>query len=773
MTDEEFLPKLREAFAIEAKEHLQAMTSGLLELEKSPDAARRKTLIESIYREAHSLKGAAGVVNRSDVQSVCQAMEDVFSDWKRKPVRIPVESFDTLSDTTDLIGRLLRMPDVAALATDREQVSEVVRRLSRLPHAVAPQPLSAEPESPKVAPEGRRTTEPHLELPKPPSIPNLPVPEPPPEAEAPQLADAVRVRMVKMDSLLRKAEEMVAVKLTASQHVAEVRGLGEVLGEWRSEWGRVRDLARPGLVNQSASVLEKLGAFLEWNQGYMRSLEKRLSLLSAAVVRDERGVGLLVDDLLTDAKRLVMLPFGTVLDLLPKMTRDIARAGGKEVSLTLQGREVEIDKRILQDMKDPLIHLVRNSVDHGIEKPAHRVAARKPACGLITVAVSQRDAGKIEILVKDDGGGISAEMVKASAIRAGTLAAEEAAQLDDTAALAHIFDSGVSTSPIITEISGRGLGMAIVRDKVEKLGGSISIESVPGTGTTFRIVLPVTLATFKGILVGSGGQSLIIPTVNVWRIKRIRSDEIQTVENRATMLLDGQPIAFVRLDEVLELPSRAVAKEDGYADVLVLGAADKRIGFAVDEIQLEQEVLVKNLGKPLLRVRNVAGATVLQTGTPAVILNVADLLKSAVRHGAGGSAQVATPSESSATPEMHARRVLVADDSVTSRMLLKNILESSGYQVATAVDGMDALMMLKSREFDIVVSDVEMPRMDGFDLTAKIRADKKLAELPVVLVTALGSREHQERGIDVGADAYIVKSSFDQKNLLEIIRKLV
>jgi two-component system chemotaxis sensor kinase CheA len=261
--------------------------------------------------------------------------------------------------------------------------------------------------------------------------------------------------------------------------------------------------------------------------------------------------------------------------------------------------------------------------------------------------------------------------------------------------------------------------------------------------------------------------------VNVWRIKRIRSDEIQTVENRATMLLDGQPIAFVRLDEVLELPSRAVAKEDGYADVLVLGAADKRIGFAVDEIQLEQEVLVKNLGKPLLRVRNVAGATVLQTGTPAVILNVADLLKSAVRHGAGGSAQVATPSESSATPEMHARRVLVADDSVTSRMLLKNILESSGYQVATAVDGMDALMMLKSREFDIVVSDVEMPRMDGFDLTAKIRADKKLAELPVVLVTALGSREHQERGIDVGADAYIVKSSFDQKNLLEIIRKLV
>ena len=204
-----------------------------------------------------------------------------------------------------------------------------------------------------------------------------------------------------------------------------------------------------------------------------------------------------------------------------------------------------------------------------------------------------------------------------------------------------------------------------------------------------------------------------------------------------------------------------------------LGAADKRIGFAVDEILSEQEVLVKNLGKPLLRVRNVAGATVLQTGTPAVILNVADLLKSAVRPGAAAGARAAAGAAPAATPEIHARRILVADDSVTSRMLLKNILESSGYQVATAVDGMDALTALKTREFDLVVSDVEMPRMDGFDLTSKIRADKKLAELPVVLVTALGSREHQERGIDVGADAYIVKSSFDQKNLLEVIRKLV
>lgn len=759
MKNEAFLIKLREAFAIEAEEHVQALTAGLLELEKTPAGARQQDLIEIVFREAHSLKGAAGAVDRSDLQAICQVLESIFSEWQRQPVQAPAETFDSLNQALDLVRKLLRLPAASDSAVAQDEVQAMVRQLDAVTCTPVPQP--ARPATPP--PGAAKARAPKTAAPV--------APEAPTTGDAiPQFSETVRLPMAKMDALLRRAEEMIAVKLSASQHALEVRGLRDRIDTWQQAWAKVRDSTRSGLTGQSPATLAKVGDFLECNQSFMLGIEKRLTALASTAGRDEHGLGILVDDLLADAKRLVMLPCSTLLDLLPKLVRDLARATGKEADVSIHGREVEIDKRILQEMKDPLIHLVRNSVDHGIEPPAERLRAGKPSSGTLTVAVSQRDAGKVEIVVSDDGAGIDAGRVKAAAVRAGSLSAAKAAALDGSAALAHIFDSGVSTSPIITEISGRGLGMAIVREKVERLGGSIAIESAPGSGTTFRIVLPVTLATFKGVLVGVGGQTFVIPTASVWRVARVGRDEIQTVENTETMLLDGHNIALVWLDEVLELPPRAGGGPTGFIEVVVLGTAEQRIGFAVDDVFHEQEVLVKNIGRPLLRVRNVAGATVLGSGTPAVILNAADLLKSAVRQ-AGGSRRVS----SSAGTDAATRKlsILVTDDSVTSRMLLKNILESSGYQVTTAIDGADALTVLKTGGFDLVVSDVEMPRMDGFELTAKIRADQRLAELPVVLVTALSSRQHQERGNDVGANAYIVKSSFDQTNLLEVIRKLV
>ena len=310
-----------------------------------------------------------------------------------------------------------------------------------------------------------------------------------------------------------------------------------------------------------------------------------------------------------------------------------------------------------------------------------------------------------------------------------------------------------------------------MREKVEKLDGRITIESERHVGTAFRMVLPVTVATFKGVLVGAGGQTFVLATSRIERIVRVRMDEIQTVENRETISLEGRALAFAWLADVLGLPRPQPAEPRAFVEAVILGAGEQRVAFALEAVLGEHEVLVKKLARPLVRVRNVAGATVLGSGTPVLILNASDLLKSAVRlavSGAGRPAQGAGP-----TGEVRTHRLLVADDSVTSRMLLKNILETAGYQVTTAVDGLEAFTTLRTGEFELVVSDVEMPRMDGFELTAKIRAEPKLAELPVVLVTALGSREHQERGIDVGANAYIVKSSFDQSNLLEIIDRLL
>ena len=772
MTDEDFLRKLREAFSVEADEHLQAITSGLLALEQSPPAPRKKEIVETVFRDAHSLKGAARAVSRGDIESVCQALESIFSQWKQKDTPVAAETFDLLNRAIDLLARLLRIPDAATGAAERGEITNLVRQLGvplparAIPPPEIPQaaPSAQEPEPPAAAPFRQAP----VRLRSGPEPVERQGPEPVEgEPDVQQIAETVRIPMAKMDALLRHAEEMIAVKLIASRHATELRALGVLVEGWHKQWAKVRDLTRTGLAGQSPAALERLAGFLDWNQDHMISVEKHLTRLASAAEQDARGIAALVNDLLDDTKRLVMLPFAALLDVFPKLVRDLSRSQGKEIALRLRGREVEIDKRILQEMKDPLIHLVRNSIDHGIEKPAGRTAAHKPAAGTLTIAVSRLDGSKVEILVTDDGAGIDVEEVKAAAVRNGAISAEDAQALAEPAALALIFDSGVSTSPIITEISGRGLGMAIVREKVEKLGGQIAIETVRGAGTAFRIVLPVTLATFKGVVVKAGGQSFVIPTAKIERIQRVRRDDIGTVENRETILFDGQAVALARLDEVLGLPPRPA--EGAFIEVVVLGSADKRIGFAVDAVLNEREVLVKIIGKPLLRVRNVAGATILATGMPAIILNTSDLFKSAVR--AAATPRLAPPPE--AGGPVRAREILVADDSVTSRMLLKNILESAGYRVTTAVDGAEALTALKSHDFDLLVSDVEMPRMDGFDLTAKVRADKKLAELPVVLVTALSSREHQERGIDVGANAYIVKGSFDQSNLLDVLRKLV
>ena len=331
------------------------------------------------------------------------------------------------------------------------------------------------------------------------------------------------------------------------------------------------------------------------------------------------------------------------------------------------------------------------------------------------------------------------------------------------------YHSGVSTSPIITEISGRGLGLAIVREKVDKLGGSVNVMTHSKVGTSFRILLPLTLATYRGITIRVGEQIFVLPTSHVEQTSRVLKTDVRTVESRATVRLNDATFALVRMGDMLEIP-HAEDAADPFIQIALLTANGKRIAFVVDEVLNEQEVLVKRLGRQLSRVRNIAAATILGNGKAVPILNVSDLMKSAMLAPALRTASmIAKPPE---TP-LQQKHVLVVEDSITARGLIKGILELAGYRVTTAVDGVDGYALLRNDNFDIVVSDVEMPRMDGFDLTAKIRADKKLADLPVVLVTALESREDRERGIDVGADAYIVKRSFEQSNLLEVMGRLV
>jgi two-component system chemotaxis sensor kinase CheA len=764
--EEEFLRRLRATFVVEAEEHVRAMSAGLLELEQPTPEERRAELLETVFRHAHSLKGAARATNFPEVESVCQVLESVLAAWKRGELAVSGGSFDVLHRAVDLIGALALggergSADQQALATVLGQLAEIAsaKNVSAAPRAVgeaygapnvvrhAPQPaVSAAAAQAPIVPAGSRP---------------LPVSAPPPAVET------IRVSTAKLDRLLLGAEEMLVGKQGVSQRAFDVKQIELLLAQWTRRWAglqpKLREWRDAAAENGAASAV---GEFIDWNSASLRSLEGKIRELGKAVARDRHDIARRVDDLLDDAKQLVMLPFATLADLFPKLVRDLSRDQGKPVNFTLQGAELEVDKRILEEMKDPLVHLLRNCVDHGIEKPELRMQRGKPAAARVALTIAAAPGNKIELTIADDGAGLDLAKVKAAAVRRGLVSAEQAAALDDRQARDLIFQSEVSTSPIITEISGRGLGLAIVREKTDKLGGWVSVESEAGQGTRFRIVLPLTLATFRGVLVRVAGQTLVVPTTHIERVGRVKTSVVRTVENRETIELAGRTLAFVRLAEVLELETAAAPAAD-YLSFVVLGSGGERVAFVVDEVLHDEEVLAKAFTRPLVRVRNIAGATVLASGRVAPILNAADLIKSARRAG-GTSRAVAA----AAAGPARTKSILVAEDSITSRMLLKGILESAGYRVKTVVDGMEAWTAVRTEDFDLVVSDVEMPRMNGFDLTAHIRGDKKLADKPVVLVTALASTADRERGIDVGANAYIVKSNFNESSLLEVVRRL-
>jgi len=771
--NDDFLKRLLATFRIEANEHLQAMSSGLLDLEKTPAGQRSTELVEKVFREAHSLKGAARAVNLTQIESVCQSLESVYAALKGKHLVVSAPLFDLLHQAIRGLGELLAadagastasQPPIAALIRQLDGAAElsVAERGEPTPaitaQAIPPVLFSETPAEPAAAATAHAA---------PPSLGLA--------------SETVRVSTAKLDAVMRQVEELLSPRLASGQRARELRETAAVLATWKKERARIqpalrlidRSIGRGDRINGTAGNQQQFTKLLEYLDDeslHMKTIEDRLVSLAYSAEHDQRTLAGMTDNLLHDVKEMHLLPFSSLLEVFPRFTREFARDQAKEVELVIQGGEIEVDRRILEEMKDPLIHVLRNCIDHGIEKPAAREQKRKPPRGTITITISQRDSGKVEILVIDDGAGIDAAKVKYAARKLGIVSAEEADKLGERDAIALTFRSGVSTNPIITEVSGRGLGLAIVREKVERLGGMITLESRHDAGTGLRIVLPLTLTTYRGILVRAGDHLFVIPATDVERVMQVADKDIRTVENRETIPLDGQTVSLVWLSDVLDMPRSNAAGEPGAgAQALVLSLGLVRVAFRVEEILGEQEVLVKVLGPQLVRVRNVAGASVLGTGQVVPVLNVPDLMKSAVKPMAPPLAPVAV-GKSAATKK---QSILVVEDSITSRALLKNILESAGYNITTAVDGIDAYTALKTGAFDLVVSDVEMPRMDGFDLTAKVRADKQLAQMPVVLVTALESREHRERGIDVGANAYIVKSSFDQSNLLEVIRRLL
>lgn len=736
--EQELLGELRAAFAGEVVERLQSMTTDLLELEKGGSSDDVSRVLEHIYRTTHNLKGEARAVNFMDLETLCQAIESVFAAWKKNGIPSDHPAYDTLYAAVDMIPGMVSNSGAA----DPASLAAVIQRASRLmgePHR------DAESTPSDTRPPGGGST-----------------------SESPaSMNETVRMPIARLETMMVRLEEMLTVKLTTRRRSETLREVLAVVEQWKREGERL--FLAISDTSVEAGLSPRVGEWMTRSREVVGRLQAMVSVVSQDTDQDDHAVSQLVDSLLDESKKLLMLPCNSLLGILPKVVRDLGQEQGKKVAVVIRGGDIEVDKRMLQELKDVVIHMVRNCVDHGIEKTEVRMQRNKPLTGTIDIEVLATDSGKVEWVVRDDGGGVDVEAVKAAAVRLGVVSAAQAAHLSQEESVALIFRSAVSTSPVVTSVSGRGLGMAIVKERVEKLGGRIFVETKAHEGSVFRMVLPLTLATFRGTFVEIGDRCFIIPSAGVERVGRIGRDQVAEDEGRSFLNLPGLTAPFIRLSDVLEISMLEQGTDPLLVYVLLRDAAGRRVAFGVDRVLMEDEVLVKPFLKPLSRVRHVAGATILASGKVVPVLHVGDIMKKSAKP------IVMWPSLQPCGPAAAAsqKRVLVVEDSIISRMLFKSILESVGYVVKTTVDGEEAWDALQSDDYDVVVTDVEMPRLDGFGLTSRIRGDPRVADKPVILITGRSAPEDRVRGMGVGANAYIVKSSFDQSDLLEALRRVL
>lgn len=713
---DDLLGPLLATFAAEAAERLQAMNRHLLALERGEGDA---LLGAELFREAHSMKGAARAVNLADVEGLAHELEDIFAGLKTDPGRPGQAGLERAYQMLDAIAALVAAATAAVPGGP----------------AGGSYPTGADGPAEAATSGGWEAGLPHLP------------------------GETVRVATAKLDALMAQVGELLVTRIGVEQRLADVRALDAVLAAWELAWSRSRRREqRPGSDPGGAVVPEesraRLGDARTSLGGFRRGLEA-----------DVRRMAQVTADLHDDVRRTRMVPVAAVFEVFPRMVRDLARASGKEITLRAEGGQTEVDRSVLEQVKDPLTHLLRNCVDHGIEPPEARAGAGKPRHGTICLSAWQRN-DMLVVEVADDGAGIDPARVRAAAVQEGLLGAEAAEDLSDREAIGLVFRSGLSTSPLVTDLSGRGVGLDVVRDAVERLHGSIDVHSTAGRGTTFVLSLPLSVSTMHCLLLQAGGQTFALPATLVQRVLRVPAETVGRAEGRAVVRVGDRPVALARLADVLGVEAAADGADPGSTrPAAVLSIQGVQVALLVERLAGTHELVVKSLPPPLSRVRHIAGAAVLGTGEVAMILNAADLVASVER---GEPHPPATP----AHPDSGPATILVAEDSITTRTLEKNVLEAAGYRVEAAADGLAAWSLLRSSDCDLVVADIEMPGMDGFELTAKIRADPRLADLPVVLVTSRDSREDHERGALVGADAYIVKGGFDQSRLIDTIRRL-
>ncbi|WP_248794673.1 hybrid sensor histidine kinase/response regulator [Pseudomonas sp. MWU13-2105] len=748
---------LLELFSLEAEAQTQVLSAGLLALERNPTQADQ---LEACMRAAHSLKGAARIVGVDAGVSVAHVMEDCLVSAQEGRLYLQAEHIDALLHGTDLLMRIA----TPSAKVGPQEIEAYVLRLQVLLDPAA----------------GVARTEPGLPSVAAPLEPVVPPPAPldqdltPVEAASVELTPPGRRVAEGGERVLRvTAERLNSLLDLSSKSLVETQRIKPYLASMQ----RARRIQNKGLraLDQLSDHLRSVGLSLEAEEALAdarRLLAESQQMLTAqAVELDEFGwqASQRAQVLYDTALACRMRPFADVLSGQVRMVRDLGRSLGKQIRLEIEGEKTQVDRDVLEKLEAPLTHLLRNAVDHGIESPELRVLAGKPAEGLIRLRASHQ-AGLLVLQLSDDGAGVDLERVRRSVIERQLSPAETAAQLSDEELLSFLFLPGFSLRDKVTEVSGRGVGLDAVQHMVRQLRGAVVLEQTTGQGSRFHLEVPLTLSVVRSLVVEVGGEAYAFPLAHIERMCDLAPEDIVQLEGRQHFWHEGRHVGLVAASQLLQRP--ASEHPDGNLKVVVIREREAVYGVEVERFVGERTLVVLPLDPRLGKVQDISAGALLDDGSAVLIVDVEDMLRSVDKLLDTGRLERIDRRKRQASEAVR-KRVLVVDDSLTVRELQRKLLLNRGYEVAVAVDGMDGWNALRGEDFDLLITDIDMPRMDGIELVTLLRKDARLQSLPVMVVSYKDREEDRRRGLDAGADYYLAKASFHDDALLDAVVELI
>jgi len=751
---------LLELFSLEAEAQTQVLSAGLLALERNPTQADQ---LEACMRAAHSLKGAARIVGVDAGVSVAHVMEDCLVGAQEGRLLLRPEHIDALLQGTDLLMRVATPGDPTLDSSVQAFLVQMAGLLDPAGMAAAAVPAPVPVQAPPPAPL------PPMAAPlfEPPLLETEPEPEPvaaPKGVRGGEGGERVlRVTAERLNSLLDLSSKSLVETQRLKPYLATLQRLKRMHGQSiRALDGLKSQLEASG---QSPEVREALA------QAQQLLGETQQMLLQQAADLDEFGwqasqrAQLLYDTALACRMR----PFADVLTGQSRMVRDLGRSLGKQVRLEIEGEKTQVDRDVLEKLEAPLTHLLRNAVDHGIELPERRLLAGKPLEGQIRLRASHQ-AGLLVLELSDDGGGVDLERLRRSIVERHLSPAETVAQLSEAELLTFLFLPGFSLRDQVTEVSGRGVGLDAVQHMVRQLRGSIELTQTTGQGSCFHLEVPLTLSVVRSLVVEVGNEAYAFPLAHIERTLELPAEAIVQIEGRQHFWHDGRHIGLVAASQLLNRPP---SQTDGQTiKVVVIRERDMLYGVAVERLIGERVLVVMPLDARLGKIQDISAGALLDDGSVVLIIDVEDLLRSVDKLLSTGRLERIERGQRS-TREAARKRVLVVDDSLTVRELQRKLLSNKGYEVAVAVDGMDGWNALRSEDFDLLITDIDMPRMDGIELVTLLRRDSRLQSLPVMVVSYKDREEDRRRGLDAGADYYLAKASFHDDALLDAVVELI